>query len=144
MVKVASFGRAKSRPSMEYFRPYQAAVMSYSLVVAVAAGAALSLFWRQYIPALALFAGCLIGLASLFHIAGSFDRLMKAGKGYVPFLSIEGALRVLLAGAAPFVIVGHGPWLGYFTYLAGFVAPLAVAILVYRQQVVYGRDDAAT
>jgi hypothetical protein len=144
MVKVAPFAHAKSRPSMEYFRPYQAAVISYSLVVAVAAGAALSLFWNQYIPALALFAGCLIGLASLFHIAGSFDRLMKAGKGYVPFLSIEGALRVLLAGAAPFLIVGHGPWLGYFTYLAGFVAPLAVAILVYRQQVVYGRDDAAT
>jgi len=129
---------------MEYFRPYQAAVTSYSLVVAVAAAAALTLIWRQYIPALALIAGCLIGLASLFHIAGSFDRLMKAGKGYMPFLSIEGVLRVLLAGGAPFLIVGRGPWLGYFTYLAGFVAPLAVAILVYRQQVVYGRDDAAS
>ena len=128
---------------MEYFRPYQAAVTSYSLVLAAAAAAALSLIWRQYIPAAALFAGTLIGLASLFHIAGSFDRLMKAGKGYVPFLSIEGVLRVLLAGGAPFVIVGRGPWLGYFTYLAGFVAPLAVAILVYRQQVVYGRKDAA-
>jgi hypothetical protein len=68
---------------------------------------------------------------------------MKAGKGYVPFLSIEGVLRVLLAGAAPFVIVGRGRWLGYFTYLAGFVAPLAVAILVYRQQIVNSRDDAA-
>ena len=143
-MKVAPFGRPKSRASMEYFRPYQAAVTSYSLVVAVAAAAALTLIWRQYIPALALVAGCLIGLASLFHIAGSFDRLMKAGKGYMPFLSIEGALRVLLAGGAPFLIVGRGPWLGYFTYLAGFVAPLAVAILVYRQQVVYGRDDAAS
>jgi hypothetical protein len=81
-------------------------------------------------------------LASLYHIAGSFDRLTKAGKGYVPFLSIEAVLRVLLAGAAPFFIVGRGPWLGYFTYLAGFVAPLAVAILVYRQQIVNSRDDA--
>jgi hypothetical protein len=128
---------------MEYFRPIQAAVASRSLVVALAAAAVLSLLWRQNVPAMALVAGCLIGLASLFHIAGSFDRLMKAGKGYVPFLSIEAVLRVLLAGAAPFFIVGRGPWLGYFTYLAGFVAPLAVAILVYRQQIVNGRDDAA-
>jgi hypothetical protein len=128
---------------MEYFRPLQAAVASRSLVVALVVAAALSLLWRQYLPAVAVVAGCLIGLASLFHIAGSFDRLMKAGKGYLPFLSIEGVLRVLLAGAAPFLIVGRGPWLGYFTYLAGFVAPLAVAILVYRQQIVNGRDDAA-
>ena len=128
---------------MEYFRPLQAAVASRSLVVALVVAAALSLLWRQYLPAVAEVAGCLIGLASLFHIAGSFDRLMKAGKGYLPFLSIEGVLRVLLAGAAPFLIVGRGPWLGYFTYLAGFVAPLAVAILVYRQQIVNGRDDAA-
>jgi hypothetical protein len=129
---------------MENFRPYQAAVTSYSLVVALAAATALSVAWRQYIPAAALVAGTLIGLASLFHIAGSFNRLMKAGKGYLPFLSIEGVLRVLLAGSAPFFIVGRGPWLGYFTYLAGFVAPLAVAILVYRQQIVYGRNDAAS
>jgi hypothetical protein len=128
---------------MEYFRPLQAAVASRSLVVAIVCAGALSVFWHQYLPAAALVAGCLIGLASLFHIAGSFNRLMNAGKGYLPFLSIEGVLRVLLAGAAPFFIVGRGPWLGYFTYLAGFVAPLAVAILVYRQQIVYGRDDAA-
>jgi hypothetical protein len=100
---------------MEYFRRYQAVVASRSLVVAVVACAALALFWRLYLPAVALFAGCLIGLASLFHIAGSFDRLMKAGKGYLTFLSFEGALRVLLAGGAPFLIVGRGPWLGYFT-----------------------------
>jgi hypothetical protein len=128
---------------MEYFRPIQAAVASRSLVVALVVAAVLSVIWHAYVPAAAFVAGCLIGLASLFHIAGSFDRLMKAGKGYVPFLSIEGVLRVLLAGAAPFLIVGRGPWLGYFTYLAGFVAPLAVAILVYRQQIVNGRDDAA-
>jgi hypothetical protein len=128
---------------MEYFRPLQAAVASRSLVVAIVCAGALWGFWHQYLPAAALVAGCLIGLASLFHIAGSFNRLMNAGKGYLPFLSIEGVLRVLLAGAAPFFIVGRGPWLGYFTYLAGFVAPLAVAILVYRQQIVYGRDDAA-
>ncbi len=129
---------------MEHLRPYQAALMSYSLVGAGIAAGLLGVVWHQTLPALALIAGTLIGLASLFHIARSFDRLMKAGKRYVPFISVEGALRVLLAGGAPFLIVGRGPWLGYFTYLAGFVAPLAVAILVYRQQVVYGRDDAAT
>jgi hypothetical protein len=128
---------------MKQFRPYQAAVVSRSLVVAVLAAAALALIWRLYIPGAALVAGTLIGLACQFHIAGSFDRLVKGGKGYLPFLSIEAVLRVLLAGAAPFLIVGRGPWLGYFTYLAGFVAPLAVAILVYRQQIVNGRDDAA-
>jgi hypothetical protein len=128
---------------MEYFRPIQAAVASRSLLVALAVSGLLALLWHLYVPAAALIAGCLIGLASLFHIARSFDRLMKGGKGYLPFLSIEGVLRVLLAGAAPFFIVGRGPWLGYFTYLAGFVAPLAVAILVYRQQIVNGRDDAA-
>ena len=128
---------------MEYFRPIQAAVASRSLLVALAVSALLAVLWHQYVPAAALVAGCLIGLASLFHIARSFDRLMKGGKGYLPFISIEGVLRVVLAGAAPFFIVGRGPWLGYFTYLAGFVAPLAVAILVYRQQIVNGRDDAA-
>ena len=128
---------------MEYFRPIQAAVASRSLMVAFAVAALLALFWHQYVPGAALVAGCLIGLASLFHIARSFDRLMKGGKGYLPFISIEGVLRVVLAGAAPFFIVGRGPWLGYFTYLAGFVAPLAVAILVYRQQIVNNRDDAA-
>ena len=86
-------------------------------------------------PAVALIAGILIGLAYLFHIATSFNRLMKGGKGYLPFLTIESVLRVLLAGAAPFFIVGRGPWLGYFTYLAGFVAPLAVAIITYKNRI---------
>jgi hypothetical protein len=119
---------------MEGFRPFQAAVASRSLAAAVVAAAALAIA-RSYIPALALIAGTLIGLAYLFHIATSFNRLAKGGKGYLPFLTIESTLRVLLAGAAPFFIVGHGPWLGYFTYLAGFVAPLAVAILVYKKQI---------
>jgi hypothetical protein len=119
---------------MEGFRPFQAAVASRSLIVAAIAAAALAL-GKLYVPALALFAGCLIGLAYLFHIATSFNRLTKGGKAYLPFLTIESVLRVLLAGAAPFIIVGRGPWLGYFTYLAGFVAPLAVAILTYRKQI---------
>ena len=119
---------------MEGFRPFQAAVASRSLAVAVVAAVALA-FWHQNVPALALLAGALIGLAYLFHIATSFNRLTKGGKGYLPFLTIESVLRVLLAGAAPFLIVGRGPWLGYFTYLAGFVAPLAVAILTYRKQI---------
>ena len=119
---------------MESFRPFQAAVASRSLIVAAVAAVILAL-GRQYVPALALFAGTLIGLAYLFHIATSFNRLTKGGKAYLPFLTIESVLRVLIAGAAPFIIVGRGPWLGYFTYLAGFVAPLAVAILTYRKQI---------
>lgn len=119
---------------MEGFRTFQAAVASRSLAVGAVAAVALAL-GRQYLPALALIAGTLIGLAYLFHIATSFNRLTKGGKGYLPFLTIESLLRVLLAGAAPFFIVGRGPWLGYFTYLAGFVAPLAVAILVYKNRI---------
>jgi len=119
---------------MEAFRPFQAAVASRSLIVAAVAAVTLMVD-KRYVPALALFAGTLIGLAYLFHIATSFNRLAKGGKAYLPFLTIESVLRVLLAGAAPFIIVGRGPWLGYFTYLAGFVAPLAVAILTYRKQI---------
>ena len=119
---------------MESSRSFQAAVASRSLIIAVIAGAALALS-RQYVPAIALIAGALIGLAYLFHIATSFNRLVKGGKAYLPFLTVESVLRVLLAGAAPLLIVGRGPWLGYFTYLAGFVAPLAVAILVYKKQI---------
>jgi hypothetical protein len=124
---------------MEGFRTFQAAVATRSLVVGAIAAVALAL-GRQYLPAIALIAGTLIGLAYLFHIATSFNRLAKGGKRYLPFLSIESLLRVLLAGAAPFFIVGRGPWLGYFTYLAGFVAPLAVAIWVYKNRIV---DDCA-
>jgi hypothetical protein len=120
---------------MEGFRPFQAAVASRSLAVAVVAAVALALL-HQYVPAFALSAGTLIGLAYLFHIAASFNRLTKGGKGYLPFLTFESMLRVLFAGAAPFIIVGRGPWLGYATYFAGFVAPLAVAILTYRKQII--------
>jgi len=126
---------------MEGFRPFQAAVASRSLAVAVVAAVALAL-WHQYVPALSLLAGTLIGFAYLFHIAASFNRLTKGGRGYLPFLTIESMLRVLLAGAAPFIIVGRGPWPGYATYLAGFVAPLAVAILTYRKQI--STDSAQT
>jgi len=119
---------------MEGVRPFQAAVASRSLAVAVVAAVAL-LLGHQYVPALALVAGTLIGLAYLFHIATSFNRLTKGGRSYLPFLTFESVLRVLLAGAAPFIIVGRGPWPGYAAYLAGFVAPLAVAILTYRKQI---------
>ena len=118
---------------MEGFRAYQAAVATRSLTVGAIAAAALALA-HQYLPALALLAGVLIGLAYLFHIATGFNRLVKGGKGYLPLLAIESVLRVLLAGAAPFLIVGRGPALGYFTYLAGFVAPLAVAIIAYKNR----------
>jgi hypothetical protein len=120
---------------MESFRPFQAAVASRSLVLATLAASGLAIFGHMTVPAIALLAGTLIGLAYLFHIATSFNRLTKGGKGYLPFLTFESVIRVLLAGAAPFIIVGRSSALGYFTYLAGFVAPLAVAILVYRKQI---------
>jgi hypothetical protein len=120
---------------MESFRTFQAAVASRSLALGAAAAVALALD-HQTLPAIALIAGTLIGMAYLFHIATSFDRLTKGGKRYLPFLTIESILRVLLAGSAPFFIVGRGPWIGYFTYLAGFVAPLAVAIWVYKNRIV--------
>jgi hypothetical protein len=120
---------------MESFRPFQAAVASRSLVLATLAASGLAIFGHMMVPAIALFAGTLIGLAYLFHIATSFNRLTKGGRGYLPFLTFESVIRVLLAGAAPFIIVGRSSALGYFTYLAGFVAPLAVAILVYRKQI---------
>jgi hypothetical protein len=120
---------------MENVRSFQAAVALRSLALACAAAIAVGIIVHQLVPALALLAGTLIGLAYLFHIATGFNRLVKGGRGYLPFLTIESLVRVLIAGAAPFVIVGRGPALGYLTYLAGFVAPLAVAIFVFRQQI---------
>lgn len=120
---------------MENVRSYQVAVAWRSLTIAVAASTLVSIISHERIAAFALIAGALIGLAYLFHIATGFNRLTKGGKGYLPFLTVESLVRVLVAGAAPFVIVGRGPALGYFTYLAGFVAPLAVAIWAYRQQI---------
>ena len=120
---------------MENLRPYATAVATRSIAFAVVAAAALAILGHMRIPAIALCAGTLIGLAYLFHIATGFNRLTKGGRGYMPFLTVESLVRVFVAGAAPFIIVGRGPWLGYFTYLAGFVAPLAVAILTYRKQI---------
>ena len=119
---------------MENVRSFQAAVALRSLVLSAIAAASLATFGHRSVPALALFAGTLIGLAYLFHIATGLNRLTKGGKGYLPLLAIESLLRVLIAGAVPFVIIGRGPAAGYFLYLAGFVAPLAVAILTYQQQ----------
>jgi hypothetical protein len=128
---------------MEGIRSYQAAVASRSLTTAVILAILVAIIWRQLIPVAALLAGSLIGLTYLFHIAGSFHRLVKGGKRYLPFLRIESVVRVLIAGAAPFLIVGDRSTVGYFTYLAGFVAPLAVAILQYRQQISNNCNNAA-
>ena len=128
---------------MDSYRSFQAAVAWRSALIASAMASVLALAWQAFVPALALVAGTMIGLACQFHIAGSFNRLVKGGKRYLSFLPFEGVLRVLLAGAAPFLIVGRGPWLGYFTYLAGFVAPLAVAIFVYQKQIIDDRDRAS-
>jgi hypothetical protein len=120
---------------MENVRSYQMAVALRSLVIAFAAALVVYAASHDRTATFSLIAGALIGLAYLFHIATGFNRLTKGGKGYLPFLTVESLVRVFVAGAAPFVIVGRGPALGYFTYLAGFVAPLAVAILAYRQQI---------
>jgi hypothetical protein len=119
---------------MEGFRQFLAAVAIRSLILTVA-GLAVLLAFRQWVAGIALLAGCLIGLAYLFHIATSFNRLAKAGRWYLPFNVIESILRILVAGAAPFLIVGRHGWLGYMTYLAGFVAPLAMSLLTYSQQI---------
>jgi uncharacterized membrane protein len=100
---------------------FVASVVSFAAIHSVVVGAA-------------FLAGSCIGLAYLFHIATGFDRLVKAGQKYLPFLILESLLRVFVVAAAPFVIMPHGPALGYFLYLAGFVAPLAVVIATIRQQ----------
>ncbi|HLW38417.1 MAG TPA: hypothetical protein VKR99_08320 [Candidatus Eremiobacteraceae bacterium] len=120
---------------METVRMFQQAVALRSLGLIVVAAAALAIFGNLKVPALALFGGGVVGVAYLFHIAASFNRLAKSGKRYLPFLTLESLVRVLLAGSLPFLILRHGPALGYFTYLAGFVAPLGVAILTYRKQI---------
>lgn len=120
---------------MENVRSYQVAVALRSLVIAFVAAVAVYATTHDRVATFALIAGVLIGLAYLLHIAAGFNRLTKGGKGYLPFLTAESLVRVFVAGAAPFVIVGRAGALGYFTYLAGFVAPLAVAILAYRQQI---------
>jgi hypothetical protein len=118
---------------MENTRSFAAIVAARSLSVVLAA-AAICILTQKPRAALGLLAGALVGLAYLFHIARSFNRLVKGGGRYLPLLTLESVVRVLLAGAAPVVIVGRSSLLGYFAYLAGFVAPLAVAILTYQQQ----------
>ena len=120
---------------MQRAEHYQRLVAVRSLGLSAIAALITFALTDQAVPALALFAGSLIGIANLFHIARSFNRLVKGRRRYLVFLPIEGVLRVLLSGAAPFIIVGRGPWLGYLTYIAGFVAPLAVAIVAYQQQI---------
>jgi hypothetical protein len=119
---------------MENTRSFAAIVAARSLSVALAV-AAICIFTQKPWAALGLIAGALVGLAYLFHIARSFNRLVKGGGRYLPLLTLESVVRVLLAGAAPVVIIGRNSVLGYFAYLAGFVAPLAVAILTYQQQI---------
>ncbi len=131
---------------MKSVRAFQAAVATRAVIVAVVSAALIAAFARSMLPGVTLVAGTLVGLAYLFHIASSFNRLTKGGKQYLPLLTVESLVRVLLAGAVPFIIVGRGPALAYFSYLAGFVAPLAVAILVYRKQISVdsAQTDAAT
>ncbi|HEV2037742.1 MAG TPA: hypothetical protein VGQ96_03960 [Candidatus Eremiobacteraceae bacterium] len=131
---------------MKSVRAFQAAVATRALIFAAVSAALVAALARSMLPGVTLVAGTLVGLAYLFHIAASFNRLTKGGKQYLPLLTVESLVRVLLAGAVPFIIVGRGPALAYFSYLAGFVAPLAVAILVYRKQINVDsvQTDAAT
>lgn len=118
---------------MEGFRSFQAVAIR-SLVFAAAAAVLIAAFVPTKTAALALFLGNAVGVAYLFHIAGTFHRLVKSGKKYLPFLTIGATIRVVLVGALPFIIFRHGPALVYFTYLAGFVAALGVAIASYQKQ----------
>lgn len=120
--------------SMQSTRAFMLKVATRTIAVALLATFAL-VATQHVIAGLALLAGSLIGVAYLFHIAGTFNRLSKGKLKYLPLLTVESLLRVLLAGAAPLLIIGRGPWLAYLLYIAGFVAPLAVAILLYRQQI---------
>jgi len=111
-----------------------APVVKRSLVLSCCA-AALFASAGEAKAALALIAGTVLGIGYLHHIALGFDRLAKRRKAQLPFTIFESVLRVLVAGAAPVLIVGRGPVIGYAAYLVGFVAPLAVAIFTIRNQI---------
>jgi asparagine N-glycosylation enzyme membrane subunit Stt3 len=118
---------------MDDVRSFQAAVTWRSLGLAVAAAPVLLAFGHAW-GALAFMAGTLVGNLARFHTAAGFNRLTKSGRRYLPLLTISSMGRVILAGAGAAVVAGHRPPFDVFAYLAGFVAPLAVAIAVYRQQ----------
>jgi hypothetical protein len=117
---------------MEGFRSFQAVAVR-SLVFAGVAALIVAVFVSGT-AALALFLGNAVGVAYLLHIAGTFRRLVKSGRRYLPLLTVGATIRVILVGALPFMVFRHGPALVYFTYLAGFVAALGVAIASYHKQ----------
>jgi len=119
---------------MDGFRTIAAPVVKRSLVLSCCAAALFS-FAGQEKAALAALAGSVLGVGYLYHIALGFDRLARRLKAQLPFTIFESVLRVIVAGAAPVLIVGRGPAIGYAAYLAGFVAPLAVAIFTIRNQI---------
>ena len=115
-------------------RWFQRTVVIRTVAVAVIVSLTVGLLSHGFAAALAAVVGSSIGLTYLLHIARGFDRLVKGGKRFIPFTIVESLLRIFIVGVAPFVIFRHGPALAYIVYVAGFVAPLAVAIITAAQQ----------
>lgn len=116
---------------MEGFRHIAVPIVGRAVIpIAVIAG--LLFLAGQPRIGLALLAGALIGFGYSFHVALGFERLAKRRKGQLPFVVFESILRVLIVGAAPVLIVGRGPLIGYLAYFVGFVATFAVAFLAMR------------
>jgi len=107
---------------------FRTAVVRRSLTVAGLASGSL-LFARQWTLAEAVAAGTLIGLLSFVHIIKGFRRLVEGSKATLPLVQVEGAVRVIVAGAVPWLLFPRGPLLAFLAYIAGFVAPLAVSAM---------------
>jgi len=122
---------------MEGFRRIAAPLVMRSLVPGAFVAGLLALMGHAKV-ALALVSGAVIGIGYLYHIAAGYDRLAVRLKAQLPFTLFESVLRVLIAGAAPVLIVGRGPLVGYLAYFVGFVAPLAVATFTIRNEMRVG------
>ena len=107
---------------------FRAAVVGRSLSAAGLASASL-LIARQWTTAEAVTAGTLVGLLSFVHILRGFRRLTEGSKSMLPLVQFEGGVRVVIAGAVPWLLFPHGPASAFFTYVAGFVAPIAVSAM---------------
>lgn len=116
---------------MEDFRRLAAPILTRGVAPMIVVAGLLAL-GRQERVAAALAAGALVGFAYQFHIARGFERLSRRPKLQLPLVVFESALRVCVVGAAPVLIVGRGPLLGYLAYFVGFVAPFAVAVFTIR------------
>ncbi|MBC5828391.1 MAG: hypothetical protein GIW99_12040 [Candidatus Eremiobacteraeota bacterium] len=117
---------------MDGYRRFQAALTQRSLAVAALAAGLLALTDRR-LSAEAFIVGSAVGLAAIFHIGTSFNRLLNRPSRRLLLYMGESLLRVLIAGAVPVWLVGKGPASAYLAYIVGFVIPLAVAAVLVRQ-----------